>query len=91
MSKDTISLKFPHSNATFVDQQDIKDCLSRDFFTEFTIVIATELDEPTSLTLSEILHDLDIPLILVRSIGFIGSFRIIVPEHTSLFSLGRVR
>jgi hypothetical protein len=91
MSKDTASLKFSYSNTTFIDQQDIKDCLSRDFFTKFTIVIATELDEPTSLTLSKILHDLDIPLILVRSIGFVGSFRIIVPEHTSLFSSRRVR
>ena len=64
-------------------QQDIKDCLSPSSFTKFSIVIATDLDEPTSLALSKILHDLNIPLILVRSIGFIGSFRIIVPEHTS--------
>ena len=54
------------------------------FFNQFTIVIATGLNESTSLSLSKILWTLNIPLILVRSIGFIGSFRIIVPELTRL-------
>ena len=54
------------------------------FFNQFSIVIATGLNESTSLSLSKILWPLNIPLILVRSIGFIGSFRIIVPELTRL-------
>lgn len=56
-------------------------------FEKFSIVIATDLDETTSLTLSKILWDLDVPLILVRSVGFIGSLRIIMPELTSIAAL----
>ena len=52
------------------------------FFTQFSIVVATGLNEHTSLQLAKICWEANIPLILVRSIGFIGSFRIIVPELT---------
>jgi len=42
------------------------------------------LNEQTSLQLAKILWEASIPLILVRSIGFIGSFRIIIPEITCI-------
>ena len=54
------------------------------FFHQFSIVIATGLHESSSLILSKVLWKVNIPLILVRSIGFIGSFRITVPELTRL-------
>ena len=61
---------------------------SPEFFWQFTIVIATGLDESCSLALSKALWQLNIPLILVRSVGFLGSFRIVMREITraSLFT-----
>ncbi|CAG8506643.1 7372_t:CDS:10 [Diversispora eburnea] len=53
-----------------------------EYFLQFTIVIATELHEKFLLKLSEVLWNAKVPLIVVRSIGFIGYFRIMVPEHT---------
>jgi NEDD8-activating enzyme E1 regulatory subunit len=57
------------------------------FFESFSIVVATGLKEDESLLLANYLWDKNIPLVLVRSVGFIGSFRIIVPELTSISSL----
>lgn len=57
-----------------------------EFFKEFSVVIATGLDESTSLALSKLLWEDNIPLILVRSIGFISSFRIVMPELTRIFA-----
>lgn len=75
-----------------IDCQNPESVISQNpqFFKQFSIVIATGLSEYTSLSLSKILWTLNIPLILVRSIGFIGSFRIIVPELTRLLSFKRV-
>ena len=56
-----------------------------DFFQQFTLVIATGLSESSSLALSNALWQNDIPLILVRCVGFIGSFRIVVRELTRIF------
>ncbi|CAG8583865.1 9486_t:CDS:10 [Acaulospora morrowiae] len=53
-----------------------------EYFLQFTIVIATEIPENSLLKLAEILWIAKIPLVVVRSVGFIGYFRIIVPEHT---------
>ena len=55
-----------------------------EFFRQYSIVIATQLSEKAMLDLSKILWEHNIPLILVKSIGFIGSFRIVIPEITSI-------
>lgn len=53
-----------------------------DFFHTFTVVIATAISEKTLIQLSQNLWDANIPLILCRSVGFLGSLRIQVKEHT---------
>ncbi|RIB14402.1 hypothetical protein C2G38_2195249 [Gigaspora rosea] len=53
-----------------------------DYFLQFTIVIATDIPEKPLLKLSEALWNANIPLFIVRTIGFIGYFRIVQPEHT---------
>ncbi|XP_072745070.1 NEDD8-activating enzyme E1 regulatory subunit [Anoplolepis gracilipes] len=55
---------------------------SPDFFNSFTVVVATALTEKTLILLSKRLWELDIPLIVCRSIGFIAYMRIQVKEHT---------
>jgi len=57
------------------------------YFHRFSIVIAAGLCESVSKSLAKELWHTNIPLILVRSVGFIGSFRIIISEHTSTSSL----
>ncbi|KAI8801063.1 hypothetical protein BJ742DRAFT_839107 [Cladochytrium replicatum] len=52
-----------------------------DFFTQFSIVVACNLTETPLVELSEILWKAGIPLVVVRSYGFIGYLRICVPEH----------
>ncbi|XP_053987743.1 NEDD8-activating enzyme E1 regulatory subunit isoform X2 [Hylaeus anthracinus] len=55
---------------------------SPDFFNNFTVVVATSLVEKSLILLSQRLWDLNIPLIVCRSIGFIAYMRIQVKEHT---------
>lgn len=52
-----------------------------DFFKSFSVVIAISLNEKLIKDLSQHLWDLNIPFILCRSIGFLGSFRIQYREH----------
>jgi NEDD8-activating enzyme E1 regulatory subunit len=56
-----------------------------EFFQQFTMVIATSLNTSSSQLLSKTLWQFNIPLILVRSVGFIGSFRIVMRELTRIF------
>ncbi|XP_076656236.1 nedd8-activating enzyme E1 regulatory subunit APP-BP1 isoform X2 [Halictus rubicundus] len=55
---------------------------SPDFFNNFTVVVATSLIEKSLILLSQRLWKLNIPLIVCRSIGFIGYLRIQVKDHT---------
>ena len=55
---------------------------SPDFFNNFTVVVATSLAEKSLILLSQRLWELNIPLIVCRSIGFIAYMRIQVKEHT---------
>ncbi|PBC27666.1 NEDD8-activating enzyme E1 regulatory subunit [Apis cerana cerana] len=57
-------------------------CNSPDFFNNFTVVVATSLSEKSLILLSQRLWELNIPLIVCRSIGFIAYMRIQVKEHT---------
>ncbi|GBP09102.1 NEDD8-activating enzyme E1 regulatory subunit [Eumeta japonica] len=52
-----------------------------DFFKAFSVVIATALGEKTIQELSQHLWDINVPFILCRSVGFLGSFRIQLKEH----------
>lgn len=53
-----------------------------DFFSQFTIVIATNLCERTLLRLGKCLWEKNIPLLICRCYGFIGYMRLVVKEHT---------
>ncbi|CAH0400110.1 unnamed protein product [Chilo suppressalis] len=52
-----------------------------EFFKSFSVVIASSLSEKTIQDLSQHLWDLNIPFILCRSVGFLGSLRIQLKEH----------
>lgn len=52
-----------------------------DFFKAFSVVIATSLGEKTIQDLAQHLWNINVPLILCRSVGFLGSFRIQMKEH----------
>ncbi|XP_026478929.1 nedd8-activating enzyme E1 regulatory subunit-like [Ctenocephalides felis] len=53
-----------------------------DFFKNFKVVVATSLSEKTTIQLSNHLWELNVPLIVCRSIGFMGSLRIQIKELT---------
>ncbi|XP_020709378.1 NEDD8-activating enzyme E1 regulatory subunit isoform X2 [Athalia rosae] len=55
---------------------------SPEFFNNFTVVITTALPEKSLILLSKILWDLNIPLIVCRSLGFAAYMRVQVKEHT---------
>ncbi|CAH0546622.1 unnamed protein product [Brassicogethes aeneus] len=59
---------------------------TQDFFNNFTVVIATALSEKTLIPLSKLLWEANIPLIVCRSIGFLGYIRLQVKEHTVIES-----
>ncbi|XP_022100909.1 NEDD8-activating enzyme E1 regulatory subunit-like [Acanthaster planci] len=56
------------------------------YFTSFSIVIATDLVERTLLDLAATLWNAGIPLLVCRSYGFIGYMRLVVKEHTVIES-----
>eukprot|EP00800_Vazella_pourtalesii_P004964 TRINITY_DN1572_c0_g4_i2.p1 TRINITY_DN1572_c0_g4~~TRINITY_DN1572_c0_g4_i2.p1 ORF type:complete len:318 (+),score=83.18 TRINITY_DN1572_c0_g4_i2:43-996(+) len=52
-----------------------------EFFQQFSVVVATQVCEDTALSLSRLLWSQRVPLLLVKSYGFIGSIRVATPEH----------
>ncbi|KAJ8943598.1 hypothetical protein NQ318_006600 [Aromia moschata] len=54
---------------------------SQDFFSNFSVVIATALPEKVLVPLSRHLWEANIPLLVCRSIGFLGYMRLQVKEH----------
>lgn len=52
------------------------------FFTRFSLIIATSLQEKTLLKLSKLLWDHAIPLVICNSYGMFGYLRIVIKEHT---------
>merc|ERR1719446_984391 len=52
-----------------------------DFFRPFALVIACQLTEPRAQQLGQICKELQIPLLLITSLGFIGKIRVYVSEH----------
>ena len=57
-----------------------------DFFNDFNLVIATELSEKMMTTLSSLLWNASIPMMIVKSYGLIGYIRLQVKEHTVIES-----
>ncbi|CAH1982239.1 unnamed protein product [Acanthoscelides obtectus] len=55
---------------------------TQDFFKNFTVVIATALSEKVLIPLSKHLWECNVPLVVCRSIGFIGYIQLQVKEHT---------
>ncbi|ORX85288.1 NEDD8-activating enzyme E1 regulatory subunit-like protein [Basidiobolus meristosporus CBS 931.73] len=53
-----------------------------EFFKQFSVVIASDVPEKYLVKLSEYCWREDIALVVVRNFGYMGYFRIAVPEHT---------
>ncbi|RUS25948.1 hypothetical protein BC938DRAFT_471427 [Jimgerdemannia flammicorona] len=52
------------------------------FFLQFSMIIATALDEPHVARLAALAWEAGIPLVIVRVAGFLGYFRVVAREHT---------
>lgn len=63
---------------------------SKEFFSQFSLVIATQLGEKSLCTLSATLWTIGVPLIAVRSVGFIGHIRIQKEEHRIMDSKTKI-
>ncbi|XP_044760074.1 NEDD8-activating enzyme E1 regulatory subunit isoform X2 [Coccinella septempunctata] len=59
---------------------------SENFFSNFDLVIAAALSEKVLIPLSKHLWEANVPLIVCRSIGFLGYIRLQVKEHTVIES-----
>lgn len=57
-----------------------------DFFSQFTLVITSRVPEKALLTLAAYLWGKNIPLVVTNSLGFLGSVRLALPEHTIIQS-----
>eukprot|EP00727_Mastigamoeba_balamuthi_P009554 m51a1_g5220 putative amyloid beta precursor protein-binding protein 1 (816) ;mRNA; r:265935-269221 len=53
-----------------------------EFFKDFSVVVATQLEEASLVRLAEHLWGLGVPLVVARSYGFVGYLRIAAPDHT---------
>lgn len=54
------------------------------FFTQFSLVIVTELSETHLLELGELCWKANVPLVIARVYGFFGYLRLVVPEHAGI-------
>lgn len=64
-------------------QESIEQVLesNRDFFTSFNLVVTCGVPEKSLLTLSKVLWKENIPLLVVKTSGFLGYIRLQVREH----------
>lgn len=53
----------------------------RAFFEQFHLVVACQLPEQSAVQLCGICEDLNIPVVFVTAVGFVGKIRIYVAEH----------
>eukprot|EP01104_Vermistella_antarctica_P014566 TRINITY_DN4617_c0_g1_i1.p1 TRINITY_DN4617_c0_g1~~TRINITY_DN4617_c0_g1_i1.p1 ORF type:complete len:614 (+),score=123.26 TRINITY_DN4617_c0_g1_i1:242-1843(+) len=72
-----------HVQGTYAEEDSPLDLIDNNpnFFSEFTLVIATNVPEVQLLKLASHLDSAKIPLVDVRSYGMVGSVRVMVPEH----------
>ncbi|XP_065210292.1 NEDD8-activating enzyme E1 regulatory subunit isoform X2 [Planococcus citri] len=77
----------PDVHGDFIDES-LQQILNNNpsFFNNFSLVVGTSLSEQEIGLLSAKLWDLNIPLIICRSYGFIGAARLQVNEHTVIES-----
>lgn len=59
-------------------------CTEPAFFLEFSLIIATQMSQAPLLRLAKICWDANIPLVVVRSYGFLGYLRLCLPRHAIL-------
>ncbi|XP_014242902.1 NEDD8-activating enzyme E1 regulatory subunit isoform X2 [Cimex lectularius] len=73
----------PDVKGDYVDES-VEELLENNpnFFSNFSVVIATAIPERSLVPLSELLWTLNIPLVIAKSFGFIGYTRLQVKEHT---------
>merc|ERR1712029_384082 len=57
-----------------------------DFLTNFDLVIATEISEKTLISLSKLLWNENVPMMVVKTYGLLGYIRLQVNEHTIIES-----
>eukprot|EP00088_Acartia_fossae_P003594 TRINITY_DN1151_c0_g1_i3.p1 TRINITY_DN1151_c0_g1~~TRINITY_DN1151_c0_g1_i3.p1 ORF type:complete len:546 (+),score=123.06 TRINITY_DN1151_c0_g1_i3:56-1693(+) len=64
-------------------QESIEQVLesNKDFFTSFNLVVTCGVPEKSLLTLSKVLWEENIPLLVVKTSGFLGYIRLQVREH----------
>ncbi|CAL1131151.1 unnamed protein product [Cladocopium goreaui] len=53
----------------------------KDFFRQFSLVIACQMTQTSAIQLGKICEELVIPLVLVTSLGFVGKLRIYASQH----------
>jgi len=53
----------------------------KDFFRQFSLVIACQMTETLAVQLGKICEELVVPLVLVTSVGFVGKIRIYASQH----------
>eukprot|EP00440_Ansanella_granifera_P067529 gb/GFBE01073247.1/.p1 GENE.gb/GFBE01073247.1/~~gb/GFBE01073247.1/.p1 ORF type:complete len:527 (+),score=128.91 gb/GFBE01073247.1/:1-1581(+) len=53
----------------------------KEFFRPFSLVIACNLTESLAVQMCKICEELEIPLVLITSLGFVGKLRVYAPEH----------
>uniref|UniRef100_A0A8C5EDC7 NEDD8-activating enzyme E1 regulatory subunit n=1 Tax=Gouania willdenowi TaxID=441366 RepID=A0A8C5EDC7_GOUWI len=76
-----------HVSGNFVEESPEKLLDNNpDFFHRFTIVIAVQLPESTSLRLGSVLWSASIPFLVCKTYGLIGYMRLVVQEHTVIES-----
>lgn len=72
----------PDVSSDYIDER-VETVLQNNpgFFKTFNAVVGSSLREKTIITLSNILWDLNIPLFLCRSVGFVAIARLQIKEH----------
>ena len=72
----------------FAVEDDVGAILARNpsFFKQFSVVVASQMHQPTLLELADTLWKQSVPLLVARSHGMLGYVRLVVQEHTIIES-----
>ena len=72
----------PDVNGDFIDEN--VDAIIKDnpeFFKSFNVVVTSGIGEKSTIALSNLLWEQNVPLIVCNSVGFIASARLQIKEH----------
>jgi len=63
--------------------KDPREVIAKDpaFFSKFTLILATQMDEQTLMALGEICSKANVPLVVARTYGLMGHIRLFSKEH----------